>query len=136
MRLLSIQACPTSSAPSPPTPEPRTGVAYKKFNLIDADMGIVGAAASMTLNADGTCKDVRVVLGNAAPTALRLKQAEEMLIGKNPDEALFEAVGRAAQEVSEPVADIHATEEFRRHLLYVLTKRMLKAAWDKAKAQA
>jgi aerobic carbon-monoxide dehydrogenase medium subunit len=119
-----------------PVLEPRTGVAYKKFNLLDADMGVVAAAAAVTLNANGTVKDARVVLGNAGPTAMRLKQAEEVLIGKKPDDALFEAIGKIAEEASEPVADIHASEEFRRHLLYVLTKRMLKKACSQAKAQA
>jgi aerobic carbon-monoxide dehydrogenase medium subunit len=118
-----------------PVPEPRTATAYKKFNLLSADMGIVGAASSITLNSDGTCKDVRVVLGNAGPTALRLKEAEDLLVGKSPSDALFEQIGVAAKETSEPVADIHASEEFRRHLLYVLTKRTLKAAYEDAKAQ-
>lgn len=117
-----------------PVMEPKTAVAYKKFNLLDSDMGIVASAAAVTLNDDGTCKDVRIVLGNAGPTALRLKEAEEMLIGKKLDDSLFEAVGRKAEEVSEPVADIHASEEHRKHLLYVLTKRMLKKAYEEAKA--
>lgn len=118
-----------------PAQPPRTATAYRKFNLLASDMGIVAAAATVTLNADDTCKDVRVVLGNAGPTAMRLKQAEEMLIGKKLDDALFAEVGKVATEVSEPVADIHASEEHRRHVLGVLTKRMLKKAFEEAKAK-
>ena len=44
---------------------------------------------------------------------------------------LGEAADAAAGD-SEPVSDIHASEEFRRHLIGVLTKRMVKQAWEQA----
>lgn len=117
-----------------PVPEPRTATTYAKFNLLDSDMGIVTSAASMTLDNSGTCKDARVVLGNAGPTPRRVKRAEEFLIGMKLEDGLFEQAGRIASEDSEPVADIHASEEYRRHLLMVMTKRMLKKAWEQAKS--
>jgi len=116
-----------------PVPEPKTGAAYQKFNLLESDMGVVAVAASVTLNGNGKCKDARIVLGNAGSTPKRVKRAEELLIGKKYDEALFAEAGKIASEDSEPVADIHASEEHRRHLLGVLTKRMLKKAWEKAR---
>jgi carbon-monoxide dehydrogenase medium subunit len=63
-----------------------------------------------------------------------VKRAEEMLVGKALKESLFADAGKIASEDCEPVADIHASEEHRRHLLGVLTKRMLKKAFDEAKA--
>jgi aerobic carbon-monoxide dehydrogenase medium subunit len=116
-----------------PAPEPKSGAAYQKFNLLESDMGIVAAAASVTLNADGTCKDARVVLGNAGSIPIRVKRIEDLLKGKAYDEALFAEAGKIASEDCEPVADIHASEEHRRHVLGVLTKRMLKKAWEEAR---
>ena len=116
-----------------PAPEPKSGAAYQKFNLLESDMGIVAAAASVTLDGNGKCKDVRVVLGNAGPIPKRVKRIEELMIGKAYDEKLFAEAGKIASEDCEPVADIHASEEHRRHVLGVLTKRMLKQAWQKAK---
>ena len=116
-----------------PAPEPETGAAYQKYNLLESDMGIVAVAASVTLNKDGTCKDVRVVLGNAGPVPIRVKKVEELLIGKKYDESLFAEAGKIASEDSEPVADIHGSEEHKRHILGVLTKRMLKKAWEEAR---
>jgi len=116
-----------------PVPEPKTGAAYQKFNLLESDMGVVAVAASVTLNGNGKCKDARIILGNAGSTPKRVKRAEELLIGKKYDEALFAEAGKIASEDSEPVADIHASEEHRRHLLGVLTKRMLKKAWEKVR---
>jgi carbon-monoxide dehydrogenase medium subunit len=116
-----------------PTPEAKTGAAYQKFNLLESDQGMVAVAAAVTLNGGGTCKDVRVVLGNAGPKPIRVKKIEELLIGKAYNEKLFAEAGTIASEDCEPVSDIHASEEHRRHLLGVLTKRMLKQAWEQAK---
>jgi carbon-monoxide dehydrogenase medium subunit len=117
-----------------PLPEPKTGAAYQKFNLLESDMGVVAAAASVTMNGNGKCKDARIVLGNAGATPRRVKRAEELLVGKVLKESLFAEAGTIASEDCEPVADIHASEEHRRHLLGVLSKRMLKNAWEQAKA--
>ncbi len=119
-----------------PAPESKSGCAYQKFNLLDSDMGVVAAAASVTLNADGTCKDARIVLGNAGPVPLRVTKAEDLLKGKKLDDKLFAEAGKIASEEAQPVADIHASEEHRRHVLGVLTKRMLQKAFEDAQKAA
>lgn len=119
----------------PPMP-PRTGSVYEKFNLLQSDQGIVAVGASITLNADSTCKEARIALGNSAPTTMRARQAEQLLVGKKLSDGLIEEVGLAASEEAEPIADIHASEEYRRHLVKVLTGRMVKNAWEKAAVTA
>jgi carbon-monoxide dehydrogenase medium subunit len=115
----------------PPMPA-KTGAAYTKFNLLQNDMGVVGVAAVMTADANGTCKDARIVLGNAGVTPIRAKNAEKVLVGKKITDTLFVEAGEAAAAEADPVSDIHASEEFRRHLVKVLTKRMAKKAWEQA----
>jgi carbon-monoxide dehydrogenase medium subunit len=116
----------------PPRPA-KTATKYQKFNLLDSDMGLIGVAVTVTLNGGGVCKDARVVLGSAAPTVIRSGEAEKTLIGARLDDAVFEKAGEAAASECSPVSDIHASEEYRRHLVRVLTKRMAKAAWEQAK---
>jgi carbon-monoxide dehydrogenase medium subunit len=116
-----------------PPVAPKTATTYKKFNLLESDQGIVSVAVTLTLDADGTCKVARIVLGNAASTTLRAKNAEALLVGKKLDDALFEKASEAAAAEAEPVGDIHASEDYRRHLIKVLTRRMAKAAWEQAK---
>ena len=118
-----------------PTPAPRTGSAYEKFNLLSSDQGIIAVAASITLNGK-TCKSARIALGNEAPTAMRAKRAEEMLAGQKLADDLLEKVGQAAAEDCEPIADIHASADYRRHLVSVFTKRMVKKAWQQAEKAA
>ncbi len=115
-----------------PPPAAKMGAAYQKFNLLQNDMGVVGVAATMAADANGTCKDARIVLGNAGVTPIRAKSAEAVLIGKKITDKLFAEAGEAAAGDADPVADIHASEDFRRHLIKVLTKRMAKQAWEQA----
>lgn len=115
----------------PPMPA-KTAAAYTKFNLLKNDMGVVGVGVSITVDANGTCKDARIALGNAAVTPIRATNAEKVLIGKKLTDALFAEAGEAAAAECDPVSDIHASEEYRRHLIKVLTKRMAKKAFEQA----
>jgi carbon-monoxide dehydrogenase medium subunit len=113
-----------------PPVRPRTATAYSKFNLIENDQGIVGVAAMIGVDSKGTCKDMRIVLSNAGVIPIRAKSAEKVLIGKKVNDALLEEAAEAAASDADPVSDIHASEEFRRHLIKVLTTRMVRQAWD------
>jgi carbon-monoxide dehydrogenase medium subunit len=115
----------------PPIPG-RTAAAYRKFNLIENDQAIVGVATRVGVDEGGTCRDARIVLSNAGVTPIRAKSAEKMLIGKKLAEGLLGEAGDAAAGDAEPVSDIHASEEFRRHLIGVLTRSMVKQAWEQA----
>jgi CO/xanthine dehydrogenase FAD-binding subunit len=115
-----------------PSMPPKTGSAYQKFNLIENDQGIVAVAATVTADKAGVCQDAKIVLGNAGVTPIRAKSAEQILIGKKLTDKLFAEAGEAAAGDADPVSDIHASSEFRLHLIKVLTKRMVKTAWDQA----
>lgn len=111
-----------------------TGVVYSKFNIIDSDMATVSAAVSVTLaSGNGTCQDVRIALGAAAPTPIRAKQAEAVLRGKKLSEALFKEAGEVAAGEANPVADINASVEFRRELVKAMVKRVGIEAYGRAK---
>ncbi|MGB2906670.1 MAG: xanthine dehydrogenase family protein subunit M [Candidatus Aminicenantaceae bacterium] len=115
----------------------KTAVAYEKFNIIKNHQGIVSVAALITMAEDGVgCKDARIVLGAAAATPLRAKEAEQMLIGNKIDTKLLASVGKKASEECDPVSDIHATETYRRFLVKALTTKITKKAWEQAKAAA
>ncbi|MBN1224238.1 MAG: FAD binding domain-containing protein, partial [Candidatus Aminicenantes bacterium] len=115
----------------------RTAVAYEKFNIIKNDQGIVSVAASISLDKGGTtCREARIVLGAAASVPMRAKEAEELLTGKGLEEKLLAEVGAKTAEEADPVADIHASETYRRELLKTLTRRMVKKAWDLAVSQS
>ena len=116
----------------PPIPS-KTATTYEKFNIIKNDQAIVSVATSINLDEDGlSCKDARIVLGAAAPAPVRAREAEKLLIGKKMDDRLLKNVGEVASKEADPVDDIHATESYRRQLIKVLTRRMLRKAWKQA----
>ncbi len=115
-----------------PPASPKTGSAYQKFNLIEDDQGIVAVAATVTADKGGVCTDAKIVLGNAGVTPIRAKSAERALVGKKLTDKMMAEAGEAAAGDADPVSDIHASADFRRHLIKVLTKRMVKQAWDQA----
>lgn len=118
----------------PPIPA-KTAVAYEKFNIIKSDLGIVSVAAAVTLDSrSDKCQEVRIVLGAAAPIPKRAKEAEKILTGQKLEKSLLEKAGNKASEEADPVTDIHATEAYRRYLVKVLTKKMVKRAWEEAQA--
>ncbi len=114
----------------PPVPA-KTASAYKKFNLLKNDQGVVAVAATITVDG-GVIKDAKIVLGNADVKPVRAKNAEAALIGKKASDEVFAAAGEAAGAECDPVSDIHSSDEFRRHLIKVLTKRVAKQACEKA----
>lgn len=110
-----------------------TATGYEKFNIIKNDQGVVSVAVSITVDdKDLSCRDVRIVLGAAASKPLRARQTEQLLIGKPLNDNLLDEIGQKASEEADPVTDIHATEAYRRHLVSVLTKKMVKKAWAQA----
>ncbi len=120
-----------------PAAPPLTATVYEKFNIIKNDQGVVSVAVSITVDDKGiSCRDVRIVLGAAASKPLRAGQAEQLLIGKPLDDNLLDEIGQKASEEADPVTDIHATEAYRRHLVSVLTKKMVKKAWAQASTTA
>ena len=118
-----------------PIPPSRSAATYEKFTLVENDIGIVSVAASVTLEgANARCKEARIVLGGAAPIPLRAGKGEEVLIGKEMNDRLLDQAAQAASEEAQPISDIHASEVYRRQLVKVLTKRMVRQAWEKARA--
>jgi CO/xanthine dehydrogenase FAD-binding subunit len=118
-----------------PTIPPHTGVAHEKLMMQKGDLGIVGAAASITINpSSGVCEDACVALSNVASTPFRAKNAEKVLIGKAINDKVLEEAAEAMSAEISPPADVHGSEEYRRAMAKVFFKRAVTKALDRAKA--
>ncbi len=97
------------------------------------DYALAGAIATVGLDSGGKCSSARVALFGVGSTAVRSSAAEEAMIGQAPSETLFEHAGAAASAVlDEPLSDVHAGADFRRHLASVMTTRALAEAASRA----
>jgi len=116
----------------PALPE-RTGWSIQEVARRHGDFAMVGAAITVALGGGGRCSDARVVLFGVGPTPLRARGAEQVVTGEAPGEAVFAEAGRkTAEEIDEPLSDVHASAEYRRHLAQVLTRRGLAEAAGRA----
>src|SRR3954465_1051137 len=114
------------------------GYGYRKFNRRQEDWAMVAASAVVKRAGDGTCEDVRVGLTHMASTPLRAPAVEDALRGKPLDAASIAAAAEQAAEGTDPPADLNASEDYKRHLARVLTRRALEAAagaWGSAPQQ-
>jgi carbon-monoxide dehydrogenase medium subunit len=111
-----------------PSPLPHTGHAWLEVAYRHGDYALVGVAAVLTLDVDGTITDCRLALAGVGATPMRVPAAEERLLGDKPDPALFREAARLVMRDIEPSTDVHATADYRRHLAGILTTRGLEQA--------
>ena len=111
--------------------QPTTGSNYLKFGLRKSGaLAVVGVASAVTMEGN-IIKDAKIALGAVAPTPLRAKNAEAVLIGKEYTEDLLEKAGVAAAAECSPISDMRGSKEYRRDMVRVYTKRSLKASITK-----
>ncbi len=110
----------------PACPESAIG-GYLKFCSRSAeDKPLVGVAALLVLDrATGRCREVRMALGGAAPTAIRAGRAEASLRGEVPSDAAIQAAAAAAADEADPLSDLMGTAEYRREMIRVWVRRLL-----------
>jgi CO/xanthine dehydrogenase FAD-binding subunit len=120
----------------PVLPE-RTGWAVTEISRRHGDFAITGVALTVTLDRSGRCAAARVVLFGVGPTPVRARAAEEVLVGAQPGDTVFAEAGRKASETAtEPISDVHASADYRRHLAGILTRRGLGEAVARAGGSA
>jgi carbon-monoxide dehydrogenase medium subunit len=115
-----------------PTPPARSGGSYHKLERKVGDYATAGAAAQVTLGADGALAKVGLALTNVGPTPIHAKAAMAFLAGKKPDAAALAEGARLAAEASDPSADRRGSVEYKREMARVLCGRALAAAVARA----
>ncbi len=105
-----------------------TGSHYIKFSLRRSGaLAVVGVAVAVTVAGDAI-NDARIALGAVAPTPMRALKAEEFIKGKKINDDLLAEAGVIASQECKPISDIRGSEEYRRDLVRVFTKRALRKA--------
>lgn len=116
-----------------PPIEPRTGSAYSRHTpRKQMDIAAVGVAAALTLDDSGSITKARVALGAVAPAPMRAREAEEALAGEKPGDEAFARTAEIAASECSPISDVRGSADFRRHLVRVMTERMLRLAAERA----
>lgn len=114
---------------------PHSGSAYYKLaNRKALEISTVGVAVWMSLEKpDGPVRDVRVALGAVGPTPILAGSVRDVLVGKNLDDKLIAKAARAAAGDARPIDDHRGSAWYRLQMVEMLTIRLLKIAYDRAR---
>ena len=113
-------------------PAARTGSAYEKLPNKASHYAVVGCAAVVTLDTDGTCTSASVVITGASVKPTRASAVEAALVGKKLDAATIAAATSNAADGMEMVGDIHGSKEYRAQMAGVMAKRAIARAAERA----
>jgi carbon-monoxide dehydrogenase medium subunit len=98
------------------------GVYLKLSPRSKMDLAVVGVGVIL-LTENGVFRDVKIGLGAVAPTPMRARKAEEVLVGAKVDEEVIRRAATLASEESKPVDDHRGSAEYRRMMVEVLVRR-------------
>ena len=113
----------------------RVGVGFEEISSRKSDFAFASAAAQVALAPDGTCARIAIGVGAATEVPLRLATAEQALAGTRltPD-AIRAAVSDALADIA-PMADLHASADYRRRVARSLAIRAVEEACEDAKKE-
>lgn len=114
-----------------PYPPPGTGTSFLRLTRAAVDIAKVNAAALLTVQED-VVYSCGIALGSVAPTTMRAKKAEALLLGKKVTEKAIAEAARTASEEIKPITDIRSTARYRIDASRVLVRRGLRLAWDRS----
>jgi carbon-monoxide dehydrogenase medium subunit len=111
-----------------PALAPRTGTCFIELARRPGDYAMMGVAAVVTLDEDGTCADARLTYCNAGEIPVAADRAARSLVGGRIGDEQLRSAGDLAREEIGPTGNAQASEAFQRHLAAVLTGRAVKRA--------
>ncbi|HNX29173.1 MAG TPA: xanthine dehydrogenase family protein subunit M [Syntrophomonadaceae bacterium] len=113
----------------PEQTENTRGIYYKFSKRGEGDLAIVGVAVVITLDSQKEiCQDIKIALGNVAPTPMRAHNAESILRGNKIDEALIDKCVQAAADETNARKSYRASVEYKKDMVKVFAKKAISKA--------
>jgi CO/xanthine dehydrogenase FAD-binding subunit len=108
-----------------------SGWGFEEFARRHGDYALAAVVATMR-HRDGCAHDVRIAVMGVGDRAMRVTAVESILEGSTMNKSAI-ADGVAALRANiEPMADLSASADYRRHLAGELAGNVLRAAWARA----
>jgi aerobic carbon-monoxide dehydrogenase medium subunit len=116
-----------------PLPGAKTGTAYTKLRQPASGFAIVGVAACVRAERTGVIDDARIGVTGVNGVPFRARSLEARLCGKAVSGPALRAFCAEVAE-AEPLDDLHASADYRRHLLGIYAARTIERAIQRAQA--
>jgi aerobic carbon-monoxide dehydrogenase medium subunit len=114
-----------------PTPDAGTRGSYHKLERKVGDFATASAGVRITLGSDGKITVAGVAIGAVGPKALRVNEAEKLLVGQTPSKDLIAAAAREAEKLADPSADNRGSVQYKKAMAGVLVGRALTTALER-----
>src|ERR1700687_5162608 len=115
-------------------PPKGSGGAYLAFKRSAPVYPTASAAVQLTLD-HGDCMDAVIALGCVGLTAVRAKDSEDALRGREIDDKAIAAAMEAARTAADPQPDMRGSAEYKRLLVAALVKRAIGIAMRRARGE-
>lgn len=108
------------------------GWAFEEVARRSGDFAL--ASVAVIMNSDGdTISDLRIGMMGVGETPMRAAEAESILAGQPYSETAISAAVDSICAVVEPNNDLHASADYRRHLVGILARQALTKAWNRSR---
>jgi 4-hydroxybenzoyl-CoA reductase subunit beta len=97
------------------------------------DFPILGVAAALRQDPNGTVRDARIALGAVASHPVEAAEAARMLEGQRPTPELLEAAAAAAARWAKPLDNADLTISYRKQMAPVYVRRALEELMEEAR---
>ena len=112
-----------------------SGWGFEEHARRHGDFALACAAVTLTV-AEGRMHQLRIGMMGVGDTPLRATAAEALLENAAFTPAVLADAVQAVRDAVRPNSDLHASAEYRRHLIGVLAHRAITAAWQRASGGA
>jgi xanthine dehydrogenase iron-sulfur cluster and FAD-binding subunit A len=114
----------------PPLNERQQGV-YLKVGLRRVlAIAVTSAAVVLERSSRGEILDARIALGSVAPTIIRAREAEKLVVGGSLTEANIDDAATLAMDAALPIDDVRGSAWYRREEVRALVRRALERLRD------
>jgi carbon-monoxide dehydrogenase medium subunit len=101
--------------------------AFLKIGLRRAQaIAVVNAAVVLTFSSEKKVKEAQLALGAVAPRVFRAKDAEVFLAGSSLTDEEIHQAAELAEQASQPIDDLRGSAVYRREMVRISVKRLLK----------
>lgn len=109
----------------------RTGWAFEEVARRSGDFALACVAVTLS-NREDKFDRVHIGMMGVGETPMRADEAEALLEGQPYSDGLVAAAINLIRASVEPNTDLHASSDYRRHLVGILAERAIKKAWTRA----
>ncbi len=114
-----------------PALPPRSGTAFEEVSRRKGDYAVCGAGVTVTLDEDSRVSSARAAYISVGLVP-EVHDLTEAVAGRTVADADWAAAGALARTLVDPDGDLHASADYRRLLVGVLTERTLARAAEEA----